>query len=214
MTGDTSAQEIIKEFTKAAEHARLRANQAGANLPALKAWRMPQKHDRLLVRKAGRDAWVTNHMEWLDWDNMTHPDGRAILPEERHEVLNSVYETLVTDGYVKIRPGSVQTENLASKLSHQRFLHYRDADSWIAANKAYGDGNAFQQMVSYLDSMARDIAMMEIFGPNPSTMKRFIEQSVQKQAADLDIAQAKTSALRMWHGQKRPLKRLMKCTRS
>jgi len=187
-TGDISAREIATEFAKAAEHARKRANRAGASIHEMDRWRIPQMQDRLRLRGAGRDAWVRQHMGWLDWDAMKHPDGGEILPAERQGVLESVYDTLLTDGYVKIRPGQKLPENLAARLSDRRFLHYRDADSWLAANKAYGDGDAFHQMLAYLDGMARDIATMEVLGPNPSAMKAFVEQSVRKRAADMDVA--------------------------
>lgn len=190
-TGDVSAKEIAAEFAKAAEHARKRANRAGAAIHELENWRIPQMHDRLKMRQVGRDAWVQQHMGWLDWDAMKHPDGSDILPAERQGVLESVYDTLITDGYVKIRPGQKLPENLAARLSHQRFLYYKDADSWLAANKSYGDGDAFHQMLAYLDGMSRDIALMEVLGPNPSAMKAFVEQSVRKRAADMDVSGGK-----------------------
>ena len=187
-TGDASAKEIATELATVAETARQRANAAGASIPKLESWRLPQRQDRLKVRKGTEAVWSRQHMDWLDWDAMKHPDGSDILEAERPQVLSSIYNTLLTDGYVKIRPGQNVPDKLSSRLSSQRFMRYKDADSWLAANKAYGDGDAFSQMISYVDSMSRDIALMEVLGPNPTAMKKFIEQSVRKKAADMDVA--------------------------
>lgn len=187
-TGDASAKEIAAEFAKAAGHARQRANSAGASLHQMEKWHLPQMHDRLKLREVGKEAWTQQHMGWLDWDTMKHPSGNEILPAERQGVLDAVYDTLVSRGDNKIKPGAQRSENLAARLSHERFLHYKDADSWLAANRLYGDGDGFHQMLSYLDGMARSVALMEVLGPNPTAMKAFVEQSVRKAAADLETA--------------------------
>jgi hypothetical protein len=190
-TGDASAKEIAAEMKAATEHLRKRANRAGASIPENKNFRLTQQHDRLQMRRAGRDSWVQQHMDWIDWDLTRHADGSEVLLEERAGYLADAFDKKMTDGYSKIRPGVKTQENLAAQLSHQRFLYYKDAASWRAANKAYGDSDAFRQMVSYFDQMSRDIAMMEVFGPNPGAMQGFINQSVRKRAADMDTASGK-----------------------
>lgn len=187
-TRDRSAAEIAEQWGEVSDHARKRANRAGTSIHKMDRPYLPQQQDRMLLR--GKKAeWMANHMAWLDWDNMTHfNDGRPIAPEEREAVLSSVYDTLLTDGYVKIRPGVRMSENMAARLSHQRFLIYKDAESWLAANRAYGSGDAFQQMVKSMDTMSRDIAMMEVLGPNPAAMKVYLENTVRKSAADMDVA--------------------------
>ena len=187
-TGNQGAREMARAISRVIDFALTQANAAGADIPASKKWRLPQRQSWRKMEAAGRARWIEQHKLWLDWDEMTHfNDGKPILPNERETVLQRVFETITTDGANKIRPGVSAAESLASRLSHRRFLHYKDAASWRAANEAYGDGNAAVQVLAYLDSMARDVSMMEVFGPNPSATRDFITRDMRRRAADAQI---------------------------
>lgn len=45
-------------------------------------------------------------------------------------------------------------------------------------------------MLAHLDGMSRDIARMEILGPNDAAMLRYLEQLVEQEAVKLDVAAA------------------------
>lgn len=188
-TKNPAAKELASEYAAVAEHLRKRANAAGAAIPPLADWRLPQTHDRLKIRAVGREAWVADQMQRLDWDRMkSFFDDQPIPVDKREGILENVYNTLTTDGYTKIEPGKRINENLASQLSNSRFLHYKDANAWLEMNAKYGNGNAFQTMASYIDSMSRDIAMLEVFGPNPAAMREYIRGSVKRMSGDMDAA--------------------------
>lgn len=72
---------------------------------------------------------------------------------------------------------------VANQRAAHRFLIFRNADSWLNYQASYGSGgNPFVTMMSHLRGMARDIADMETFGPNPRAMLTFMQQLVEKHA--------------------------------
>lgn len=196
-TGDTSAKELAAEFPDVTDFLVKQANARGASIPphprGSKRY-LPQQHDRMKMRRAGttieesRKIWVADHLPRLDWDAMlSFFDGQKIPIDKREEVLGNVFDTIITDGGNKIKPGQQRTENLASQMSHKRFMVYKDADAWKEMNAKYGSGNVFQSMVAYMDAMSRDIAKLEVWGPNPSAMKAYVENEVRARAAQRDL---------------------------
>lgn len=193
-TGDTSARELMEEWSNVAETMRLRANRAGAAIAKRDDWNLPQKHDKATMRRMGEDAWVKDIADAVNWDEMQHPvTGRKVFPNEREDVLRKVYKTILTDGHIK--GGSKAAKgSLANSLGHERFLVYKDADSWLRTHQKYGKGSVFDVMVNHIDRMSHDIAMMEILGPNPRAMHDAVIQDMKTRAAELATADPKKYA--------------------
>lgn len=70
-------------------------------------------------------------------------------------------------------------------LENNRFLHYKDAASWMSIHDKYGDGNVFDVLMGHIDQMAHTTALVDTFGPNPSATIANIEAMVKKEAASL-----------------------------
>jgi hypothetical protein len=195
-TGDANARLMAAALKEAMETSARFANRSGANIdfdPTTPY--IPQMHSRQKMMKK-KDQWVADHMNWLDWDKMKHfNDGQPILPENRAAVLDYVYDTLISDGYVRVKPGQRGARSITEKLSHKRFLHYKNADSWLAANKAYGDGNAISQFVAHLDSMARDTAVIDVFGPNPDNLRVYLGNAAKQKAGQESASKQTTKAV-------------------
>lgn len=160
-----------------------RANLEGASIPFGKKNRMVQMHDRIKVKQieGGMTTWVNDHLNTLDWDEMRY-QGEEVPVAQRRAVLEKTYNRIITNGHSEDVAGQAGL-NLAQRLSHQRFLHYKDADSYMAMQEKYGSGNLFQQVISSVDSMARDIAQLETLGPNPSAMKAYVERLSKLEAS-------------------------------
>jgi len=66
----------------------------------------------------------------------------------------------------------------------------RTIDSWhlsmqipgLEYQEKFGNPEPFVTMVNHLEGMSRDIAMMEILGPNPNATVRYIHQTVMQDA--------------------------------
>lgn len=209
-TGDAAASELAKAWSQTAEWLRLRFNAAGGHIGRLETWGLPHSHDSLKVRQMGRDAWVDYIAPLLDSERMLDRDtGLAFTPERLREVLGETYDQIAQQGWAKRNPQQrALGSTIASRHADARFLVFKDADSWLAYDARLGSADPYNAMVGHLDSMARDIAAMELFGPSATATLHYVEQTTLKRAAELDAKdggnihtdRAQAMARRMWNG--------------
>jgi hypothetical protein len=184
-SGNANARELAGAWTDAAEMLRQRFNAAGGDIGKLDHWGLPQSHDSRQVRAAGYDTWKAEILPRLDREKMI--DGRTGLPftdQSLELALRDVFETIRTDGWNDRAPGGVGGGSLANRRGEGRFLIFKSADDWMAYAAKFGAGNAFDAMMSHVDGMSRDIAMMEILGPNPAATVQWLKGSIAKSAAE------------------------------
>lgn len=193
-TGDATAREFATAWLKVQDLGVDLFNQAGGSMRKLDRY-IPQSQNQVKVMRAGEQRWTEVHMNAIDWQATRWPDGTMIAPEQRMDVLRNVYKTLTTDGASKVDPAAFRGRGRAvgNMLENHRFLHYKDAQSWLDVHEQFGEGNIFEVFVQHIDDMAHRIAMVETFGPNPETTKMNVEAIVRKQASELspkDLADA------------------------
>ncbi len=194
-TGDAEAAALAKAWAEAAEMARLRFNQAGGNIAKRQDWGLPQTHSMSKVSGVTRDEWVEFITPLLDRERLFHPElNRIVNDEELALLLSDIYEQIRTNGWIDIEPGRSGKRALANKHLDHRFLVFKDADSWIDYQKRFGSGDMYSNMTHHLDAMASEIARLEVLGPNPDAMLRFMVDSVKKDAA---LAGEKAPALKI-----------------
>lgn len=187
-TGNLSARELAKSWTEAAEMLRQRFNAAGGAIGKLDGWGLPQAHDTRAVRAAGYEAWRDAILPGLDRQRMV--DERTGLPFSDGGLelaLRDVFETIRTDGWNKRAAGQAGGKSLANSRADHRFLIFRSADAWMKYQEAFGVGSAFDAMTGHIDGMSRDIALMEILGPNPTASVQWLKDTLERTAA-LDTA--------------------------
>ena len=107
--------------------------------------------------------------DMLDLEKMVNErTGRAFTKQELELALREVHETIAQDGLNKIKPGQTgQPASLANRRMDHRFLVFKNADAWMRYQERFGDPDVFNTMMSHIDSMSKDIALLEVFGPNP-----------------------------------------------
>lgn len=183
-----SAKELAESLTAGLEVLRVRANRAGANIAKKENFGLPQTHDRVRVAKTSMNDWVDFVIDKLDWDKMVDPNtGKAIPPLKRQAVLEGVYNSIKTDGYSKLRPNEMQRVGaLDKRMANHRFLEFKSGNDWMDYHESFGVGSVFDVVVNHTNKMSRDIAMMEILGPNPYHGKEFLKQAALQRAAKLD----------------------------
>lgn len=187
-TGNASARELADAWTGAAEMLRQRFNAAGGAIGKLERWGLPQAHDTRAVRAAGYDAWRAAVLPRLDRFRML--DDRTGLPFSDGALdlaLRDVFETIRSEGWNKRTAGQAGGKSLANARAEHRFLIFRSADDWLDYQAEFGTGTAFDAMTGHIDGMARDIALMEVLGPNPAASMRWLKDTLQRSAA-LDSA--------------------------
>ena len=184
-TGNTSAREMAAAWTETAELYRRLFREAGGSLMELKDWRLPQNQDPRAVNAVAPDVWAQDHMNWLDWDAMRHPDpGARIAAADRMDVLKEVYETLRTDGANKLDAATTQRRGAGNRLHAHRFLIFKDAQAWTAMNAKYGKGTVYDAMIGHVQTMSRDVALLQVFGPNPNAAREALKQAAMREAAE------------------------------
>lgn len=184
-TGDKAAKGLAEAWGATAETARHQFNAAGGAIGKMDGWGLPQVWDRARVRDAGREAWVQAILPRLDRAKMVdRMTGLPFTDKRLAAKLGEVWESIATGGASKRKPGErVGRGMLAKQRGEERFLIFKSADDWMAAQKDFGEGDAFQAMMGHLDDMAIDIAQMEILGPNPRHQFDWLAAFARREAA-------------------------------
>tara|TARA_R110002072_G_scaffold73468_3_gene174957 strand:- start:432 stop:2903 length:2472 start_codon:yes stop_codon:yes gene_type:complete len=184
-TNDVSARQMAEAWGKSAEYLRARYNSAGGAIPKRKDWGMPQFHNSVAVASAGFTSWRDTILPKLNVEKMLDEQtGLTFSPQKLELVLKDVFETIRTNGQNKSKPGSFSgNQSFASRHQDHRFLVFKNADNWMEYQKEFGNPNAFDVMMAHIDNMSRDIAMMEVMGPDPKTTLRFMKDTLTKEAS-------------------------------
>jgi hypothetical protein len=183
-TGDDAAKGLAKAWTETAEWLRRRYNAAGGHIQKLENWGLPQMHDARALRRAGRDTWKQSIRNRLDVTRMRHPlTDQPVTADDLDQVLDHVFESVTQEGW-NTREAKRQRfgiGSLANQNSEHRFLVFKSADDWISYQRDFGEGDPFAAMMAYTNRMARDIAAMEILGPNPNATLEWLKQVIEKE---------------------------------
>lgn len=182
-TGNANARELADAWLRTAEMLRQRFNAAGGDIGKLDKWGLPQTHDSRAVRAAGFEAWRGEILPRLALDKMIdRRTGRAFTPESLELALRDVFETIRSDGWKDRAPGGMGSGALANRRGDARFLIFKSADDWMAYADEFGAGSAFDAMMGHIDGMSRDVAMMEVLGPNPGHTVEWMKDLIRKDA--------------------------------
>jgi hypothetical protein len=184
-TGDALAKNGAKAFHEVAEEARKVFNSNGGAIGRLDDWGMPQHHSQEKVALAGKDAWVEAILPRLDTDRYTNElTGVRYTEAELREFLGHAWDTIATNGLSKMVPGKGMGFGArANRHGEHRQIHFKDAESQIDYWREFGDRTLVEILHSHVDQMAKDIAMVEQFGPNPNlTFATLRDAALQRSA--------------------------------
>lgn len=184
-TGNPAARELAKAWLEAADYLRRRANQAGANIGKLEDWGMPQAHDSQAVSDAGFNQWFADIAPEIDRAKVIDRETGRVLDDEEFEALyRDIHATIASDGWAKRTPGGRGEGSLANRLGRERVIPFSSADGWLRYAEKYGSsGGVFEAMMGHIRFTARDIALMEILGPDPAGTIKWLGDTLEKEAA-------------------------------
>lgn len=199
------AQEAATAWREAADWIVNRANGAGADIRPLENF-APREDDpqliNALIRKhqkqglAGDEAIDAARAEYVDdgarfnnrADTLDFETGQPVSPEKFREMLADKFDAVRTYGLSKVEPGNRGRNRIVNQLSQSRVFHHKDADAFFEHDKKYGSqGDYFGLLTGHLKQMARDVGTLEVLGPDPDSMARFIEDSVRQHRANKAI---------------------------
>lgn len=188
-SGNGAAKVAAKQFKDTAELLRERFNRAGGDVGFLDDWSMPRDHSQVKVAK-DQAQWVSDHLKWANRAKYMKEDGAPMNDAELNDFLSHAWVTLATGGVNKLEPGQAAGNGMrANRGSESRQIHYKDAESFIAAQQAYGDRNLLELLTGHIDKAARDIALVESLGPNPNNQMRYFLDAGQKATVEADPTQ-------------------------
>jgi hypothetical protein len=184
------AGELVKmsdAYRKMLETSRTDLNRMGGHVSKNDHYNLPQNHDVNTILKRGnpdgklkgaearvaaRENWKSKIRPLLNRQLMTTDTGRVLSDAELDEALDYTFESITTNGLNKAKdfaPPSRISKKMSNKNAERRFLHFKDAESWLSYQNEFGRGDVFQTMISNVEAVARDVGTMEVLGPNPVT---------------------------------------------
>ncbi len=184
-TGKPEVAAMAGAVAEVLEDLRQRFNAAGGAIGRLERY-LPQHHDPRALLKAGREEWKRFITPRLDMGRMRDPlTGEALTPARLEQTLEAAFDAVTTDGWSRVVPsGQARGRGaLAGQRAEHRFLQFRSADDWLAYDREFGHGDPMKAIFGHINGMARDIAALEILGPNPSATKEWLKQIVTTEAA-------------------------------
>ena len=184
-SNNPKAKILADQWENASEKMRTLFNASGGSIGKLERWGAPQRHDPAIFRRTTFDDWRNFVVPRLDRSKMIDDLTGEPLSGARLELaLKDMFDAVSSDGWSRRTPsrggGGVST---ARKYQHERFLKFKDANAWTEYQEAFGAADIWQSMTNHIDGLAKDIAAMQIFGPNPSATIRWMEDLVNKQAS-------------------------------
>lgn len=172
-TGNTLAQRGAKAWLNTIETLRQRFNNAGGDVGKLDYGYLPQPHDMVRVLKAGADAWANFMLSRVDRGRYLNPDGTPFNDTQMLDLLRASWETISSGGANKREPGAFAGSGArANRGGESRELHFRDGEAYLEYLAQFGNGSMYDAMVGHVAGKARDIALLEQYGPNPNNQMR------------------------------------------
>lgn len=136
--------------------------------------------DILKLKRAkarAQENFVNHVLPLIDRTKYTDRETGAPLDDAQvKEVLRDVWATLASHGLAGNPEAAPGNTSLAKSLEVHREIHFKDPESFLAANNTFGSRDLFTAMVQGINRHATEIAMLEKLGPNSEAGFRSILQ--------------------------------------
>ena len=153
-----AVKQMATEWTAAANQIKNLRIKAGGKVGELEDWVVPQSHNNIAIKKAGKDEWISSIRPLLDVERIEAQVGKPIS-----EVLDNAYVN-ITSPDIGVRSF---TSNVAKRHEESRVLHFKDGDSIIKYNERFGSKDVFATMDNHVRMQSQEISTMQLFGANP-----------------------------------------------
>lgn len=190
-TKNATATKAARAWLDTIEGMRTRFNAAGGDVGRLDYGYTPQPWDATRVRKNAA-AFADKVLPHVDRSRYLREDGSRMDDDEVKTLLSEAAKTIASNGVNKIEPGKSQgTGARANRGSDGRVIHFKDGDGWLAVMNEFGKGSLYDAMMGHVGGMARDIGLVERYGPNPEAAFRLVKDQIKQ--ADMRTGEALTS---------------------
>jgi hypothetical protein len=180
-SGDEMAAAAAKAWKNATEWATVRAKAFGRNFQENGEWRLPQFWTAARVEKFGASEFRADLQRWIDKGSLeVHDDmGRKVTdPAARAKIVDQAVRDIRMDLSRKAGPGTVFKDQ-------QRTFQFNRSDAYLDLMDKYGPGQGgyYSMMQGHAEKMARELALMHVFGPSYRPMtKKLLDDALKLQA--------------------------------
>ena len=167
-TGDVDAARFAGMWRDVAEGARMRYNVAGGAIPRRKDWGLPHAHDVRKIAGVPFNEWADFIVPRLDRSRMFNKHGLKISAKEFDELISSLYGQFVSES-------GITAQNIARSIPNKpdsRLLTFKNSHAWMEYNERFGNPDLYHSMMTHLENLASDTALLEILGPEPNAAIR------------------------------------------
>lgn len=200
VTKNVQAERLAKAWSDSTEYARLLYNQSGGNIQYNAKWALPQPHNSGKVIRATYPVWRKHMDDFIDKEAMIDDvTGLPMTEEKLERTLQSVYESIRTEGRNKVDNSvTAQTfgtgSSVAKRHQEHRRLFFKNGDAYMQYQKLYGENDIFDVMMNHMRSMSKDIATMQVLGPDADSTVRFLQNEIMQIMDDRVKANPKNAA--------------------
>lgn len=200
-TTDVDAKVYAQGVADTLEEVRQVRNAYGGRVEKLDTYRLPQTTSPVRAEKAGFEAWKDMVLDTVDPEELKkqvqYATGQSPSKTPSADTINLVlkrmHKSIITDGASEIRPrGDISglRGNVSKRHTEHRFLHFKDADSWLKYNKEFGSETPYAAITNHIDQMSREIASMKILGANPEKnltyLMSYVDKRLEKRGSSAD----------------------------
>ena len=182
-TNNHIAKQISDELGTMYEGYRTRFNTAGGNIGNLgddfgltTIWHGDKLKD------AGVQQWLDDALNNIDRSKYVDTDGNPLTNDQIKNLINHSYDSITTDGLNTLNIGEVRqgSGKATNRMSQSRVLHWKNADAWLEMQQKYGALPFVDLIDSHIDTMAKNIALVEKFGSNPNRAFDILSQEAKR----------------------------------
>ena len=188
---DGIPDEIVRaaeRYHEIANALREQFNAAGGVVGKLVDWGSPHNWSARRAERFGKEAFVEDMLAAADRRRYVHDDGRYYNETELRDFFGEAWATIVSDGMTKDTGAPVQFPGgsvKANRHSHHRVIHLMPEAAYHMLVK-YSEQNILEAMVGNLRRMSRDVALVEIYGPNADHQFKLQLENAMREAAQID----------------------------
>lgn len=196
---------------KALDNLAQRYRDAGGVMGHLENW-LPQIHNSAAVR-SDKELWKKTIIQRVDWDKVVDNYGfpafsKVDIAEGRYsqefiDFLDDVFDTISTDGANKVSKaaqegkGVKRAGSMATKHLDSRVLHFKSVSDQLEYNKLFGSEDTFMSIMNHVQSMSREISLMETMGPRPQSFVDHMDAMIKgRQITERNKARENLAALK------------------
>lgn len=185
-TDDPNAKAFGDALKKMFDLGHERATNAGLVIGKIDNY-FPRAHRKQAIQaqKATMEVWREDIKKHIDPATAIDRDtGRPMTPQRLDEALSNMYDSIMSDGRSKLKKLSDSGDkpstgrgDIDTSWDDERFFEFKNADAFFEYNRKYGVGDEGLPalIIGHINTLSRDIAVAEKFGPKAYDMARFFD---------------------------------------